>query len=130
NSQKFGDTFIWSNNLYIDIGISIKNFGAGTSIKNQNRFIDVAGMDYSITVSKDLMVTPFYIEPDSFNHPYDRWTFYADDKFGRTVVTNQHRAIYPRGHSSSNVGYGGRVALYTRYVEPPTIRGFAMGFPE
>lgn len=129
-ATKFGEAIVSSNNLYIDIGIYIKNFGAGTSIKNQNRFIDVAGMDYSITVSKDLRVTPFYIEPDSFNHPYDRWTFNGDNKFGRTVVTNQHRAIYPRGHSSSNVGYGGRVVLYTRYVEPPTIRGFAMGFPE
>lgn len=87
-------------------------------------------MDYSITVSKDLRVTPFYVKPRSFNQPYDSWTFNSDDKFGRTVVTNQHRAIYPRGHSSSSVGYNARAELQTRYIIPPTIRGFAMGFPE
>ena len=129
-ATKFGEAIVSSNNLYIDIGISIKNFGTGTSVRNQNRFIDVTGIDNTIKTGDELMVTPFYIKPRSFNQPYDEWTFRVDDKFGRTVLTNQHRSIYPRGHSSSGVGYGGRVTLYTRYVEPPTIRGFAMGFPE
>ena len=121
-ATKFGGAIVSSNNLYIDIGISIKNFGAGTSIKNQNRFIDVTGIDNTIKTGDELMVTPFYVKPRSFNQPYD--------SFGRTVVTNQHRAIYPLGHSSSSVSSNARVELQTRYIIPPTIRGFAMGFPE
>lgn len=127
---KFGEAIVSSNNLYIDIGISIKNFGAGTSIKNQNRFIDVTGIDNTIKTGDKLMVTPFYVKPRSFNQPYDNWEFSNSDKFGRTVVTNQHRAIYPRGHSSSSVGSNARAELQMRYIIPPTIRGFAMGFPE
>lgn len=129
-ATKFGEAIVSSNNLYIDIGISIKNFGTGTSVRNQNRFIDVTGIDNTIKTSDELMVTPFYIRPRSFNQSGDYNSFPNGNKFGRTVVTNQHRTIYPRGHSSSNVGYSCRVVLHTRYVEPPTIRGFAMGFPE
>lgn len=129
-ATKFGEAIVSSNNLYIDIGISIKNFGTGTSIKNQNRIIDVAGIDNSIVVSRDHGVTPFYIRPRSFNQAYDGWEFGNDDKFGVTEVTNQHRTIYPRGHTSSNVGNGAKAELQTRYIIPPTIRGFAMGFPE
>lgn len=129
-ATKFGEAIVSSNNLYIDIGISIKNFGAGTSIKNQNRFIDVTGIDNTIKTGDELMVTPFYIKPRSFNQPGDYDSFYQGKKFGQTVVTNQHRTIYPSGHSSSSVGYGVEVDLQTRYIVPPTIRGFAMGFPE
>lgn len=129
-ATKFGEAIVSSNNLYIDIGISIKNFGTGTSVRNQNRFIDVTGIDNTIKTGDELMVTPFYIRPRSFNQPYDSWEFSISDKFGRTVVTNQHRAIYPRGHSSSSVGSNARAELQTRYIIPPTIRGFAMGFPE
>ena len=128
-ATKFGEAIVSSNNLYIDIGISIKNFGAGTSIKNQNRFIDVTGIDNTIKTSDELMVTPFYIKPRSFNQPFDYQAF-GNDKFGNATFTNQHRTIYTYGHSSSNVGYGAKVELQTRYIEPPTIRGFAMGFPE
>ena len=129
NSQKFGEAFVYSNNLYIDIGISIKNFGDGTSIKNQNRFIGVTGIDNTIKTGNELMVTPFYIKPKSFNQAFDYQAF-GNDKFGNATFTNQHRTIYTYGHSSSNVGYGAKVELQTRYIEPPTIRGFAMGFPE
>lgn len=130
NSQKFGEATLHSNNLYIDIGISIKNFGTGTSVKNQNRFIDVAGIDNTIKTGDELMVTPFYIKPRSFNQPGDYDSFSQGNKFGEAVVTNQHRTIYPYAHSSSSVGYGVEVDLQTRYIAPPTIRGFAMGFPE
>lgn len=129
-ATKFGESKLHSNNLYIDIGISIKNFGAGTSIRNQNRFIDVTGIDNTIKTGDELMVTPFYIKPRSFNQPGDYNSFVGGDKFGRTVVTNQHRTIYPRGHQSSSVSYNAKVELQTRYIVPPTIRGFAMGFPE
>lgn len=129
-ATKFGEAIVSSNNLYIDIGISIKNFGAGTSIKNQNRFIDVVGIDNTIKITDDHMVTPFYIKPRSFNQPGDSSSFSNGRKFGQPIVDNRHREIYPRGHQSSNVGYGARVDLHTRYIEPPTIRGFAMGFPE
>lgn len=132
NSQKFGEAFVHSNNLLIEIGISTVNIPASsaTRVENKSRELSLAGIDNEIKVSDKLMVTPFYIKPPSFNHPRDRWTFNSSDKFGRTVVTNQHRTIYPRGHSSSNVGVGVRAVLYKRYIEPPTIRGFAMGFPE
>lgn len=130
NSQKFGDTFIWSNNLYIEIGISTKNIEVGPSVRNQNRFLDVKGIDNTIVVSDKLGVTPFYIKPRSFNQPYDEWGSRSDDKFGNTRVTNQHRTIYPQGHTSSRFGMGASVTLQTRYIIPPTIRGFAMGFPE
>ena len=129
-ATKFGEAIVSSNNLYIDIGISIKNFGTGTSIKNQNRFIDVNGIDNTIKTSDKLMVTPFYIKPRSFNQPGDYDSFSQGNKFGEAVVTNQHRTIYPYAHSSSSVGYGVEVDLQTRYIAPPTIRGFAMGFPE
>lgn len=129
-ATKFGEAFMWSNNLYIDIGISTKNIEVGPSIRNQNRFIDVDGINNTIVVGEELGVTPFYIKPGSFNQPYDRWTFSGDDKFGGTKVDNQHRVIYPRGHSSSNMSYGVRLELQTRYIEPPTIRGFAIGLPE
>jgi len=129
-ATRFGEAIVSSNNLYIDYGISIKNFGAGTSIKNQNRFIDVTGIDNTIKTGDELMVTPFYVKPRSFNQPRDSWTFNSDDKFGNTRTTNQHRTIYPLGHSSSRVGSNARAELQTRYIEPPTIRGFAMGFPE
>lgn len=129
-ATKFGDSVVSSNNLYIDIGISIKNFGTGTSIKNQNRFIDVTGIANEIKVSDELIVSPFYIKPKSFNNPGDGGSFPRGDKFGQTRVDNQHRAIYPRGYSSSSVGYGTEVDLQTRYITTPTIRGFAMGFPE
>lgn len=130
NSQRFGEAIVYSNNLYIEIGISTKNIGTGTVVINQNRIIDVTGIDNSIVVSRDLGVTPFYIRPKSFNQAYDGWDFRNDDKFGVTKVTNQHRTIYPRGHTSSNVGNGAKAELQTRYIIPPTIRGFAMGFPE
>ena len=129
-ATKFGESIVSSNNLYIDIGISIKNFGTGTSIKNQNRFIDVTGIDNTIKTSDKLTVSPFYIAPYSFNQTGDYSSFPNGNKFGQTVVTNQHRTIYPLGHSSSRVGYNARVELQTRYIIPPTIRGFAMGFPE
>lgn len=129
-ATKFGESNVSSNNLYIDIGISIKNFGTGTSIKNQNRFIDVSGIDNTIKTGDELMVTPFYIKPRSFNQPGDYDSFYQGNKFGQPKVDNEHRTIYARGHASSNVSYGARVDLHTRYIVPPTIRGFAMGFPE
>lgn len=129
NSQKFGEAIVYSNNLYIEIGISIKNIEVGPSVKNKNRFVDVKGIDNTIVVSKELGVTPFYIRPRSFNQPYDDWSFDRNSKFGSAVVTNQHRSIYPQGHASSIVGNGGSVTLQTRYIEPPTIRSFSMGFP-
>lgn len=129
-ATKLGEATLHSNNLYIDIGISIKNFGTGTSVRNQNRYLDVVGIDNTIKTGDELMVTPFYIKPRSFNYPGDYGSFSQGNKFGHTVVTNQHRAIYPRGHQSSNVGYNAKAELQTRYIEPPTIRGFAMGFPE
>lgn len=129
NSQKFGEAIVYSNNLYIEIGISIKNIEVGPSVKNKNRFIDIKGIDNTIVVSKELGVTPFYIRPRSFNQPYDDWSFDRNSKFGSAVVTNQHRFIYPQSHASSIVGNGGSVTLQTRYIEPPTIRSFSMGFP-
>lgn len=129
-ATKFGEAIVSSNNLYIDIGISIKNFGTGTSVRNQNRYLDVVGIDNTIKTGDELMVTPFYIKPRSFNQPGDYDSFSQGRKFGQPKVDNEHRSIYPRGHASSNVGYGARVDLHTRYIEPPTIRGFAMGFPE
>lgn len=130
NSQKFGEAIVYSNNLYIDIGISTKNIEKGPTVTNKVRYLDVIGIDNTIKVGDKPQVTPFYIQPRSFNQPYDSWRFNGDDKFGRTVVTNQHRIIYPRGHSSSKVGLGAKLELQTRYIIPPTIRGFAMGFPE
>lgn len=123
-ATKFGEAIVSSNNLYIDYGISIKNFGAGTSIKNQNRFIDVTGIDNTIKTGDELMVTPFYIKPLGFNF------FNSSEKMGYSTATNQHRTIYPRGHQDSSAGYNARAELQTRYIIPPTIRGFAMGFPE
>ncbi|MER1972640.1 MAG: hypothetical protein ABS880_02640 [Psychrobacter alimentarius] len=129
NSQKFGEAIVSSNNLYIEIGISTKNITKGPTITNKVRVIDVLGINNGILVSEDLQVSPFYIKPKSFNYPRDFQTF-NDDKFGTTRVTNQNRTIYPVNHSSSRVGSGSRVYLKDRYIEPPTIRGFAMGFPE
>lgn len=144
NSQKFGEATLHSNNLYIDIGISIKNFGAGTTVANHRRYIDTGGIDNSIQVSRPVL-SPHTIwattdtpaqavtnHPGSSFHRVDYYLFEANGRsqFGKTVVNNQHRAIYPRGRASSNVGDGVSIALHTRYIEPPTIRGFAMGFPE
>lgn len=130
DSQKFGNNLIWSNNLYMDYGISIKSIGGGIVVTNMKRSIDVKGIDHSITVGRGLRVTPFYVRPISFNQPHDNWVFNNDDKFGRTVFTNQHRTIYPKGHSSSYVGVKKSVTLQTRYVEPSSIRNYAIGFPE
>lgn len=124
-SQRFGEVFVWSNNLYIEIGISTKNIEHGPTITNRRRLIDMNGINNSIAVSEDLVVTPFYVKPKSFNIPFTN-----DDKFGKTKVANQHRSVYPRSYRSSNVSYGSSLVLQTRYIEPTTIRGFAMGFPE
>lgn len=131
-ATKFGEAIVSSNNLYIEIGISTVNIpvNSATIVENRVRAISPEGIDNTIRITDDHMVTPFYVKPRSFNQPYDNWTFNSDDKFGRTKVTNQHRAIYPRGHQSSNVGYNARAELQTRYIIPPTIRGFAMGYPE
>lgn len=128
DSQKFGEAIVSSNNLYIDYGISIKNFGTGTLVRTKNRYINVTGIDNTIKTGDKLMVTPFYIKPDGFNQPYD--TSVDNDKFGRTIFTNQHRTIYPRGHQSSSVGNSASAELHTRYLVPSPIRSFAMGFPE
>ena len=131
NSQKFGDTFVYSNNLYVEIGISTKNITKGPTITNKIRIIDTIGINNEISVSDNLRVTPFYIKPEGFNQARDRQSFgFNDDKFGSTRVTNQNRFVYPKNHSSSTVGSDSRVYLKDRYIEPPTIRGFAMGFPE
>ena len=131
NSQRFGEAFVYSNNLYIEIGISTKNIAKGPTISNKIRMIDVSGINNKIYVSENLRVSPFYIKPKSFNQPKDGQTFgFNDDKFGSTRVTNQNRFIYPKNHSSSIVGSDGRVYLKDRYIEVPAIRGFAMGFPE
>ena len=76
-----------------------------------------------------MQVTPFYIRPKGFNQENDGVTF-SLYKVGSPVVNNQHRIIYARGHSSSKIDYGIAISLRTRYVEPDTIRGYAMGFPE
>lgn len=131
NSQKFGETFVYSNNLLIDIGISTVNIptNSPTRIENRSRELKPESIDNTIVVGKKHRVSPSYIRPMGFNHPEEKRG--SDNyKFGRTVVTNQHRAIYQHGNSSSNVSYGARVELQTRYIIPPTIRGFAMGFPE
>lgn len=130
NSQRFGEAIVYSNNLYIEIGISTKNIGKGPTITNKVRIIDVSGINNGIVVSEDLQVSPFYIKPRSFNQPRDNHYFSGDDKFGRTRFTNQHREIYLDGHASSRVGSGSYIYLKNRYIEPSTIRGFAMGFPE
>lgn len=39
-SQQFGNLFMWSNNLQVDIGMAIPNFGYGTSVINKVRTID------------------------------------------------------------------------------------------
>jgi hypothetical protein len=129
DSQKFGDNIVSSNNLYIDIGISTKNITSGPTVINKNRYIGVEGIDNKILVSENAQVTPFYIKPLGFNYEGDGITF-SRSKLGSPVVTNQHRAIYPQGHASSIVYFQSSIALQTRYIEPPTIRGFAMGFPE
>lgn len=129
NSQKFGDTFVYSNNLYIEIGISTKNIGVDTAVFNKNRFINPNGIDNTIEVSDHLAVTPFYVRPRSFNQADDGITF-GFSKLGWPTVTNQHRVVYPQGHASSIVGYYANAILKTRYIEPSTIRGYAMGFPE
>ena len=126
NSQKFGEAVVYSNNLLIEIGISTKNIEVGPVVMNKRRIVDVKGIDNEIAVSEDLRVSPSYIEPLSFNEPKSDNNY----KFGRSVLTNQHRTIYPRGHSSSNVSRGAYVELQTRYIKPSTIRSFAMGFPE
>lgn len=129
DSQKFGDTVVYSNNLLIEIGISTKNIEVGPIVSNRNRYLDVQGIDNEITIGNNLQVTPYYIYPSSFNQEGDYITF-GESKAGSPVVTNQHRSIYPQGHVSSEVGYGTNADLGTRYIIPSTIRGFAMGFPE
>lgn len=131
NSQKFGESFIYSNNLLIEIGISTVNIptNSPTRIENRSRELKPEGIDNPIVVGKKHRVSPSYIRPTSFNYPGEQGVS-GNYKFGRTVVTNQHRTIYPKGHASSNVSYGASVELQTRYIEPSTIRGFAMGFPE
>lgn len=132
NSQKFGDAFVYSNNLYIEIGISTVNIpvNSDTSVINKHRYLDVEGIDNTIIVSEDLWVTPFYIRPRSFNQPGDYGSFSQGDKFGYPRVDNEHRTIYPRGHASSNIGYSADVELQDRYIEPSSIRAYGMGYPE
>lgn len=131
-ATKFGEAVVSSNNLYIEIGISTVNIpvNSATIVENRVRAISPEGIDNTIRITDEHMVTPFYIKPSSFNHPGDYSSFSQGDKFGHPRVDNRHRQIYPRGHQSSNVGYNARVELHTRYIIPPTIRGFAMGFPE
>lgn len=131
-ATKFGEAIVSSNNLYIEIGISTVNIpvNSATIVENRVRAISPEGIDNTIRITDDHMVTPFYVEPRSFNYAGDYSSFSQGRKFGQPRVDNRHRQIYPRGHQSSNVGYNARAELQTRYIIPPTIRGFAMGYPE
>lgn len=126
-ATKFGDAFMWSNNLYIDTGIPIQSMDAGPVVSNKKRFLSPAGIDAEIKVSDLARVTPSYLRQ------YHDYSKAAGEVFGWQTVTNQHRTIYPRGHQSSEVGrYGAyaKVELSTRYIKPKSIRQFLFGVPE
>lgn len=125
NSQKFGDAFIWSNNIYIEVGISTVNIKDGPIVANKVRYINTEGINNKIEPGNDLRVSPSYLF-----HYHNAFSKAKGEVFGLTVVTNQHRALQEKGWFSSFVGLGLGVTLKDRYIEPPTIRGFAMGFPE
>ena len=131
-ATKFGESTLHSNNLYIEIGISTVNIpvNSATIVENKVRTISPEGIDNTIKITDGHMVTPFYIKTRSFNQTGDYSSFPHGDKFGYLGIDNRHREIYPRGHQSSNVEYNAKAELQTRYIIPPTIRGFAMGYPE
>lgn len=147
DSQKFGEAFIYSNNLLMEIGISTVNIpvNSATSVVNKIRSVDIdkQGINAELVCGKPRL-NPYTIwattstpsqaianHKGSTFHEIDFYEFKnGKTQFGGTIVTNQNRAVYHSGRASSVVSIGASLELQKRYISPPTIRGFAMGFPE
>ena len=125
NSQKFGGTFVWSNNLYIDVGIPLQSMDAGPVVTNKKREITPIGIDAEIKISQLHRVTPSYIKQH-----HDQYSTAAGERFGWQVVTNQHRSIRPYGYQIYQGVSQPGVELGTRYINPSAIRQFLFGVPE
>lgn len=144
-ATRFGNSVVHSNNLKVDIGISINNIPVGPVIYNKKREISLTdnGIKPTRALGK-LRLSPYTIwatkdTPDQArnNHPgasFHEIDYYENqigdqNKIGRPSLTLKNRTIAQHGNTSARVGQPS-VSLKTRYLLPSTIRGAAVGIPE
>lgn len=122
-SQKFGDAFVWSNNIVIKYGIAQQQDVSAPTIRNKNNYINVAGLDNEIKVGRPVIKLQTI-------YPYHDWDSKATGGWvGMASVENKHRQYYARGVDALKMGDDVNIDLVTRYVKPIAIRPPYFGIP-
>ena len=122
-AQKFGDAFVWSNNLLIKYGIAQQQEVSTPSIRNKNNYIFVQGINNEIKVSEPKV---------KLQTIYQAHTW--DDKlvggwFGWATVENQHRTYLAYGRDMLSMGDNVSIDLRTRQILPKGIKPPYFGIP-
>lgn len=122
-SQKFGDSFVWSNNLIIKYGIAEQQNVSAPTIRNKNNYITFSGINNEIKVGIPIIKLQTI-------YPYHEWNSgLTGERMGLASVENQHRQYYAYGTNMLKMGDDVTIDLVTRYVKPTAIRPRYFGIP-
>ena len=122
-SQKFGDAFVWSNNLIIKYGIAQQQDVSTPTIRNKNNYINVAGLNNEIKVGRPT------IKLQTIYHYHEWDSRLIGGWIGRTSIENKHRQYYAYGFDALKMGNDVNIDLATRYIKPIAIRPPYFGSP-
>lgn len=118
--QKFGDIFLWSNNIVIEYGISQQQECGFPIVYNLNRSIMLSGINNQIKVGFPLA------NPRTIYH----WTGGLDgEQMGRVSVENRNRRLFARGENMLTVSYYFDVDLKKKRINPRAITWPYFGIP-
>ena len=123
-SQKFGNAFVWSNNIVIKYGIAQQQDVSTPTIRNKNNYITFSGINSEIKVSVPAIKLQTI-------YPYnDYWhSELTGERIGWASIENQHRRLFTRGVNTSITSSGAGIDLATRYIKPIAIRPPYFGIP-
>lgn len=122
-SQKFGDAFVWSNNLIIKYGIAQQQEVGSPIIRNQNNYITFSGIDSEIKVGRPIIKLQTI-------YPYnDYLSKLTGERLGLPSVENRHRRLFANGLNVLRMGDDFNIDLVTRYIKPIAIRPPYFGIP-
>lgn len=128
NSQSFGGNRIWSNNIYVDIGIAIVNVSKNLTVSNKVRFIDLNTENLGISPTVELGEP--VLSPHTIRQYHDQFSKADGEVFGRSVVVPRDRNItqLPSNGNQLRVGLL-TISLKRNYIKPNPIRAGAIGIP-
>lgn len=123
-SQKFGDAFVWSNNIVIKYGIAQQQDVSTPTIRNKNNYITFIGINSEIKVgvpaTKLQTIYPYNEDVDGG---------LTGERMGLASVENQHRRLFSYSINTLEMGVDITIDLATRYIKPSAIRPPYFGVP-